>query len=250
MRRLRALALLAVVACMGLSSNVAEAALAKAQGGSGFSGTLSSNKAIRKQQLIADPDYPTSGSTSTTYDPSVVSFSGINFGPGYYGWVYIEIHTDGYTFLVNANDWLADPYGNETGYLQVFYTDNPPGFTAAATSNKGQITPPSGYLLAARGGPTAVDTHAMFFDYLTEVSDDTIAEYTIYADAGSRQNSADYMEGVDDEGNPFRLGPNDIAPVTVRGSLNVVPLPPAVLIGGITMAGIAVVRRFRGRVAA
>jgi hypothetical protein len=250
MRRLRALTVLAVVACLCLSADVAQAALAKAQGGSGFSGTLSSNKAIRKQQLIADPDYPTAGSTSTTYNPGVVSFSGLIFGPGYYGWGYIEIESDDSTFLVDIDTWLASPFGNETGYLQVHYTDTPPTSVSVVAPNKGQITPPAGYLQVDRGGPVSVDTHAMFFDFLSEVPDGAVAEYTIYADTGTRNNEADYIAGIDEQGKPYRLNPGDIAPVTVRGNLNAIPLPPAVFIGGITMAGIAVVRRFRGRAVA
>src|SRR2546423_14087625 len=43
-------------------------ALARAAGGSGYSGTLSTNTAIRQQQLICDPAEPAAGSTSVQYE--------------------------------------------------------------------------------------------------------------------------------------------------------------------------------------
>src|SRR5687768_453094 len=58
-------------------------ALASATGGSGYSGTLSSNLSIRKQQLICDPAEPVQGSTSVLYDASKVTLTGLVPGPGY-----------------------------------------------------------------------------------------------------------------------------------------------------------------------
>src|SRR5688500_7341906 len=58
-------------------------ALAAAAGGSGYSGQLSSNAAIRKQQLTCDPDEPQRGSTSVLYDAARVTLTGAFAGPGY-----------------------------------------------------------------------------------------------------------------------------------------------------------------------
>ena len=58
-------------------------ALSKAGGGSGLSGTLSTNPTIRQQQLICDPDPPDVGSTSVMYNPAMSLLAGITDGPGY-----------------------------------------------------------------------------------------------------------------------------------------------------------------------
>src|SRR5687768_9320761 len=58
-------------------------ALARASGGSGYSGQLSNNAALRRQQLTCDPDEPQRGSTSVLYDSKLVTLSGIVPGPGY-----------------------------------------------------------------------------------------------------------------------------------------------------------------------
>jgi hypothetical protein len=246
MRGLRAFTLAAVVGLFGLSASTAEAALAKAAGGSGFSGTLSSNKAIRKQQLICDPESPTGGSTSAQYNPGIVSLSGFSFGPGYSGSGLIEVTSGNETFLTDLNTWLVRPFGTQTGYVQIQYSEGQiVGAAPTAGPLHGQIAAPKGYLQVDRGGPVAVDTHALFFDYLSSVPDSAVAEYTVYADTGVHGNSPDFMNGQKDDGTSFTLAPGDIAPVTVRGSLNAVPLPPAVLVGGMMMAGVAIARRVR-----
>ena len=58
-------------------------ALSTAAGGSGYSGTLSTNAATRQQQLICDPNEPHQGSTSVSYDPTLVTLAGFQAGPGY-----------------------------------------------------------------------------------------------------------------------------------------------------------------------
>src|SRR4051794_11632336 len=70
-------------AALCAASAPARASLAKLTGGSGNSGTLSSNAAVRKQQLIADPPDPTMGSQSVSYDPAVVTLLDFRYGPGY-----------------------------------------------------------------------------------------------------------------------------------------------------------------------
>jgi len=51
-------------------------------GGSGYSGTLSSNPTVRQQQLICDPIEPRAGSTSVMFDPKLVRLIGFQEGPG------------------------------------------------------------------------------------------------------------------------------------------------------------------------
>src|SRR5688500_12043403 len=58
-------------------------AVAAAAGGSGYSGQLSANPAIRRQQLAVDPDEPQRGSTSVLYDAARVTLTGAFAGPGY-----------------------------------------------------------------------------------------------------------------------------------------------------------------------
>jgi hypothetical protein len=250
MRGTRTLIVCAVVGWIGLAADVSEAALAKKLGGSGFSGHLSSNKAIRKQQLICDPDEPTDGSTSVQYDPNIVSLSGLILGPGYTGRAVVEVQSGGSFRLQDLNSFLKAPAGTQTGYAQIFYTDGSQAGGGPAPLH-GQLTQPARYLTVDDKGPLGVDTNALFFNYLRTVPDSTVATYTIYADAGGRPsgNSADFLTGVDPRTGVFTVGPGEIAPVTVRGSLNAVPLPAAAVTGGLTLAGLAIALRFR-RVAA
>lgn len=243
---------LAVAGWIGFAAETSDAALAKKAGGSGLSGQLSSNKAIRKQQLICDPNEPTGGSTSVAYQPGIVSLSGLIFGPGYTGTGVVEVAGDGGNFLQPINQFLVSPAGPETGYAQVFFSEpNIITLAAVVAPLHGQLTPPTGYLTVDKGGPVAVDTHAFFFNYLATVPDRTIATYTVYADTGRRSsgNTPDFMNGFDPQTGAFRVGPGEIAPVTVRGSLNAVPLPPAVLAGGVMLLGMAVVGTKRRRTA-
>jgi hypothetical protein len=255
MRGTRTLIVCAVVGWIGLAADVSEAALAKKLGGSGFSGHLSSNKAIRKQQLICDPDEPTDGSTSVQYDPNIVSLSGLIFGPGYTGRAVVEVRNGEALQLQDVNSFLKSPAGIQTGYAQIFYTDGTQGgggvqvqrLAAAAPPLHGQLTQPKNYLTVDDKGPLGVDTNALFFNYLRTVPDSAVAVYTIYADAGGRPsgNSADFLTGVDPRTGVYTVGAGEIAPVTVRGSLNAVPLPAAAVTGGLTLAGLALALRFR-----
>jgi len=251
MRGYRLFVVCAVAGWFGLSAEVSQAALAKRAGGSGLSGQLSSNKAIRKQQLIADPFEPDSGSTSVQYDPGTVTLSSITGGPGFFTSAMIEVRDSmGKTFLQDFKSFQGSPGGKETGYVQVNFTFNSEGGTA-----RGQITPPSGYTTVDQKGGKGVDTHAFIFNYLA-VPDSQVAVYKVFADLGGTHsgNSRDFLTGTDAAGS-FTVDAPDITGVTVRGSLNVnaVPLPPAVLAGGLMLAGVfgfEMVRRRRAAVAA
>lgn len=197
------------------------AAAARKLGGSGFSGTLSTDPATRAQQLICDPDDPTRGATSTAYDPALVRLVNLGAGPGYIvgGAVQLtrfdpELGTFSEPFFQNLfgpggfffQD-SADPNVFETGLVRVIYEK---------FGTTGQITP-TGTILDDKPGVTgenSVDTHALYFEPLYDpftggVVDNTFAQYTVFAGPN------DFMEGVDDEGNTFRLGPDQLTGVVV-----------------------------------
>jgi hypothetical protein len=246
MRGIHGLVICAVAGWIGFAADAADAALAKRLGGSGLSGQLSSNKAIRKQQLIADPDEPTGGSESLNYDASIVTLSNLSFGPGYTGQGFVEVLPLGALkpVMQDLSSFLVAPVGKETGYAQVTFTE-------LAGGSHGQIKPPAGYGTVNKGGPNGVDTHAFLFNYLSTAADTDVAVYTLYADNGLRPggNHADFLTGADASGS-FQVGPGEIAPITVRGSLVAVPIPPAVWGGGLTLLGVAVSLKLRRKLAA
>src|SRR5438128_3974701 len=98
-------------------------ALAKAAGGSGYSGTLSTNSVIRQQQLICDPAEPLEGSTSVQYEADKVTLRGMVYGPGYIPLVNLTgavgIEANGKRQLQSLPSFLDRPLGTETGYVQV-----------------------------------------------------------------------------------------------------------------------------------
>src|SRR5215213_2449542 len=212
-------------------------ALSKAGGGSGYSGCLSTNPTIRQQQLICDPNEPASGSTSVSYNPSLVTLAALEYGPGYGPRViqdgeffdviqgYVEVAGNQGTFLQRIESFLDAPQGPETGYVQVYFqqTEGQPG----------QMTPPETNYIDEIAGVEGVDTHALYFDpvesadVITIDSQRTFAaaaaaaapwlrgvpSYTIFpAFAGSHGNNAeDFM--ITQDG--LRLGPADLSSATV-----------------------------------
>ncbi len=202
--------LLAVIAgSVGIFAEPSPAGLAQLFGGSGYSGNLSKNRAIRHQQLICDPSgAPISGSTSVKYDPCVVSLSGLEFGPGYTGQGFVEEEKrcDNKTrfFLQNINSFLECPKGKQTGYVQVTYS---------LEGKAGTMTPEQGFTTEASNGVAGVDTHSLMFTYLPDVPDTTVAKYTIYADTGTRPsgNKTDSLSGISPSGAKFTLGPSQLS---------------------------------------
>jgi len=243
-----ALLVAAVAGCVGIFAGPASAGLAKLSGGSGYSADLSKNKGIRHQQLIVDPaEAPISGSASTTYNPCVVSLSGLTFGPGYTGQGFVEEEkTCDYktrVFLQNINSFLVCPEGKQTGYVQV-------DFTLIGTA--GTMSPQQGFTPIASNGVAGVDTHSLMFTYLPGVPNTTVAQYTIYADAGHRPsgNKADSLSGVGANGAKFTLGPGQLSSAQVSGSL-AVPLPPAAWTGSamlLALASVTAVRKSRAAI--
>ena len=199
-------------------------ALARAAGGSGYSGTLSTNPAIRQQQLICDPDEPGAGSTSVDYDARLVSLIGFVPGPGYeFKWAgSVEVADPlGRTSLQDLTEFLQRPAGRETGYVQ---------FRFVLSGQPGQITPfgEPGWRVSDDRGPSGVDTHALQFRLLSEFREDVDYAYRIYAaEADTRSgNPADSLTLNDGSGR--RLLPKDLAPVR----LGTLPHPDPIVVTG------------------
>jgi hypothetical protein len=232
---------LLAIALVGSMPAESEASFARAIG-SRYGGTLSSNTSISTQQLTADPVTVLRGSTSTEYDPSVVSLKSILPEDGFYiteayvGVSFDNGETEDLVSLGQFLEGLAFEY-KETGYLQVFYARNESESLAlAATSSEGYV------VVDTDGEIEGDNTHTMLFDYLAE-NPNTVAHYRLYADDGSRGTSPDSLVSVDDPSFVIR----DIAEANVAGAL--IPLPAAVGPGLIGLAGV-VIHQLRKRRAA
>lgn len=264
MPRMHMMAALSAAMLLSLVAQDGSAAIAKKLGKSGLSGTLSSNKAVRKQQLIADPasedvttlgvagasGAPVRGSTSVRYDPSLVTLSDFVLGPGYYGDAFVEVTRGGRSQLVSFADFLEGG-GTESGYVQTFFDiSNGEGPTNPDLGSPGQISIARGYTQVDQDGPFGTDTHAFLFDVLDGVSDTQIIEYTVYADDGQRPtgNGADYLVGDDGDGE-YRIDPPNITSATVRGSLTAIPLPAAVWMGGAMLIAVLGSGKLRAKMA-
>ena len=205
-------------------------ALAKAAGGSGYSGTLSTNPATRQQQLICDPNEPVKGSTSVSYEASQVTIDHAEPGPGYrndFFQVWVEVvrfvieGPPSPPELVTLGDFQQNrQFMDETGYIQVKYQ---------LTGQAGQLDPEGD--VNDEAGVDGVDTHALFFnptDVIIPVLDgelsfaaatsDFVAQqegplytYTIYADTGLHGNEEDFLITTDG----VRIGPGQLSPAVV-----------------------------------
>lgn len=242
----RVLGALFAFAVVGVAMpSVSEASFARRLGSS-YGGTLSSNTSLSTQQLTADPVSVLKGSTSTTYDPCVVSLDAIAALDGFHvtkafvGVTYDHGETEKLLCFGDYQELKGNACFKETGYLQVFYARD-----CESSEGNGGIKPvEDGFVVRDQDGMTTGDnTHTMFFKYISE--DLTkVASYRLYADDGERGKCADYLVSVDDP--CFKI--RDIADAKV--SANMIPLPAALGPALICLGGIAVHRLRKRRTAA
>lgn len=228
-------------------------ALAQLTGGSGYSGTLSANKSIRKQQLICDPSAASMGSTSTTYDPSVVTLQSVYNEDGYLidganSYVGVDVPVSGQMLsieeLVTLNTFFQSG-GNyaEHGYVQIHWGTSASALEGMQSFGLSPDLPTFDTL--AHAGVTGGNTHALIFGYL-DVPDETIATYTNYADAGGIPLFNGGVSQPDvlytDDGTPITAP--DLSSATVSGPL---PEPTALAPLAVATCGILLQRRRRHR---
>lgn len=191
-----------VALTMGVVTS-AESARGALAGHPSYSANLSVNATLRKQQLICDPAGSVyGGSTSTLYQPSLVSLSGLQAVNGFnLQQTYVEVrqfvqpstvvpvktNTNG-TALIKTSDYFANPPGTfiETGYMQTY-------FQRIDSSNQTIQNPDPGYTFLAEDGfrnpQTGTidgdDTHYMFFQLAPGAALDA-PSYTNFADQNNR----------------------------------------------------------------
>lgn len=190
-------------------------AAARAKGLSGYSGTLSSNPSIRQQQLICDPVEPLQGSSSATYDASMVTLVDYRGGPGYTVNGVVEVDRGGgqgtilQPFDGPQGFFSVGPAGTETGFVQVTYT---------LVGEAGQLPIQPGFDLVDVGGVTnGMDTHELTFELLPNAPM-TAPDYTVFAaPAGSHSgNAGDFL--VMNDANQTRLESGQLAPAMVESN--------------------------------
>lgn len=268
--RFVSIGLLIVAGCAvsALPARRCDGALAALTGGSGYSGTLSSNRAIRKQQLICDPTDASKGSTSTNYDPTIVSIDSVYNEDGYFidsAHSYVGVST-ATSFLhaqapltraTGAANAAASPPPNQqlvtldeffnpqpttvyiqSGYLQITWTH--PGDIGEGYQVFGTAPDFTGYNLQQHDGVTGTNTHGMIFAY-GAVPDDTVATYTNYAAPGGipiADGGTSLPDALYDVDGTFVPGPYITATVSA-------PLPEPAGLALIALPALAVLARRR-----
>ena len=172
-------------------------------GGSGYSGTLSSNPATRQQQLIIDPPEPLLGSTSTEYDAQKVTLRGASPGPGYANQGFlalVEVRTANGTRFQPVQEFLVRPLGVETGFVQVRYF---------LTGKAGQIAPPRDWIVVDEGGTEGMDTHSLDFE-ARDLPPGAEVVYTVFASHANPDRGIEEDFLVTNDGTRTRLGPDQL----------------------------------------
>jgi hypothetical protein len=195
----------AVIGMCGWATPAADASTAKRLGQpiSQYSASLfgkTNPSSFELQTLTADPDEPQGGSTSVTYDPSIVHVIGSGYGTGYlkadnspfvsgFG---IEVLFDGSpsgTALIDLGDYLEVPGSfTPTGYLRTWFKLSPegPGPTGKLTDQFEWENNHAGFMSLGSNGPTGVDTH--FYDFIKNTANDpTPAPYSVFADTSTNR---------------------------------------------------------------
>jgi hypothetical protein len=243
-----------------------EAALARSLGRPRYTARLSSNPAIRRQQLIVDPEDIVGGSVSLTYDPRVVHLVDV-IDPASFrvtgGFVSVthlglaSIPVPLSEFLsggrLRGQQLLAD---QEVGYVQIFFDKRGVAGISSAAPAASAIPNLPGYQTVDEDGPTGIsDTHALIFDYLAPVGTGRQATYSIFASSPRQGTGADSLTALDD---PRPIPYTEISSAFVSGSLLVpgnppphaVPLPAAAWSGSVMLVVLGGAWGRRRRVAA
>jgi hypothetical protein len=241
-----------------------------ASGTKRFTARLSANRALRKQQLIVDPEGILGGSVSVSYNTRLVRLVGVidpaNYEvtggligviPSFGGLSQDLIPLDEFfnsTSSLRPPDGVApspttDPY-RELGYVQIFFDRRDEDVALRAPSGGSVINNLPGYVTVGEDGETGVtDTHALLFEYLPGAANQDLAGYTVFATAPREKTVSDFLILEDDPGNPVPY--TELRPARVIGSLMydeprpgtpAVPLPPALAIGG-SLLGLMAARR-------
>lgn len=238
----------AAALAFGIGEQAAQAAIA---GHPGYSAKLSSNATVKQQQLLCDPANVTFGSTTTSYDPTIVSLDNVTSSDGFgITGVYLDVTTPSDPEDVQMVTAYAGPAIpevdvassgilstlNQTGLMQV---------TWGLLPDEGDVTP-----AIVVPPPGDDDTDTITFDWINP--DETIyAPYTNYgADETNDVFEPDFLQGIDAEGNPFYYSadpnspnyyPGGFTPASVSGPL--VPEPASV--GLLSVVGLGLLGRRR-----
>jgi hypothetical protein len=172
-------------------------------GGSGYSNLLATDSAaLRQQKLICDPPEPKAGSTSTAYDPKLVTLVGATPGPGYENEAFLAlvgVAGPNGPQLQPLDQFLRDPAGPETGYVQIRYE---------LSGQAGKIAPPREWMVLDVGGTEGADTHALDFLRHDDVSPDVPMNYRTFAARKGEFGNAEEDFLITNDGSDTRLGPS------------------------------------------
>ncbi|QOV88736.1 hypothetical protein [Humisphaera borealis] len=229
-----------------------------------YTARLSSNKVVRRQQLIIDPEGILGGSASVAYDPSLVTLvSAID--PGDFmitgGLVGIRSETGGLAIdLIPIDSFLGITSGTPTGvpfredgFVQIFFDrrDVPSslGSPSPGAGGGSVIANLPGYITVAEDGKTSInDTHALVFEYKQGVPASAQAAYTVYATPPRDKTVPDEIIPEDDPTRPIpytQLGNARVSGSLVYDDPKAVPLPSMALATGLTL-GFVAFRQARG----
>jgi hypothetical protein len=225
----------------GVAALTASLLVGSAQGAAlghpGYSANLSSNKALKQQQLLCDPDGVTAGSTSTEYSPSLSSINDVSAYTGFgITGVYIDVYDptdDDDIDVVTA--YAGPPIADvnvagsgiltsleQSGEVQVFWQALPDDTVKPATPSDDTFT------------------HTLTFDYLPE-DETTYAWYMNIGDPNG-PNGTDYLQGyIDDELTTYYA---NTYPGGFGSSYNSAPLvPEPASLGLLALGAVGLLRR-------
>jgi hypothetical protein len=227
----------------------AEASLARRLGQpiSAYSASLfgkTNLSSIQLQTLTADPDEPLAGSTSTDYDPVLVTVIGFGRGPGYIvnpgspfssgaGVEVIDAGSPNGKALIDLETFLGlSLKPAETGYLRFYFqiSGEGPASTGKLTDDFQWSNDHADFDFLGTNGPVGVDTHFYEFMY-KEPNDTTPASYRVYAEEADKHYTlgdgptytllnSDFVVTQDDPENEQRPGgPVPFEAATVVGTV-------------------------------